>query len=332
MQWLIYVLAGGLLLYLGRALFVPLSFAALISFILYPICRWMESRRVPRPLSIAAGLALILAFVGAVIALLGSQFMRFKEQWPQLQVKLSQTIDDLARYLQTNAGIEPDMQRSWGQSLVESVLGFLGSSLVDSAIGGVLLVLIPVYVALILYHRTMLVNALIQLFPANRKEMILELLHKTITTYYNFIKGMALVYLVVGILNSLGLWILGIPDAILFGFIASILTFIPYVGIMIGALLPITVAWITFNSIWYPLGVIAIFTVVQYLEANLIFPVAVSQRMNINTLGTIIAMVIGGIIWGGAGMILFIPFAGILKLISDETDELKVLGTLLGSK
>ena len=73
---------------------------------------------------------------------------------------------------------------------------------------------------------------------------------------------------------------------------------------MVASLLPITVSWITFNSIWYPLGVIAIFAVVQYLEANVIFPWAVSQKLNLNTLFTIIAVIAGGIIWGAAGMIL----------------------------
>lgn len=102
-------------------------------------------------------------------------------------------------------------------------------------------------------------------------ETIRDILNETVHSYYNFIKGMMLVYLIVGTLNSIGLLILGIPHAILFGFIASVLTFIPYVGIMVASLLPISVAWITYDSIWYPIGVIAIFAFVQYLEANIIF-------------------------------------------------------------
>jgi predicted PurR-regulated permease PerM len=70
---------------------------------------------------------------------------------------------------------------------------------------------------------------------------------------------MFIVYAIVGVLNSLGLLLLGVPHAIFFGFVAAILTFIPYVGIMVGALLPMAMAWITFNSIWYAVGVAAIF-------------------------------------------------------------------------
>jgi predicted PurR-regulated permease PerM len=100
---------------------------------------------------------------------------------------------------------------------------------------------------------------------------------------------------------------------------------------MIASLLPITVAWITYNSIWIPLGVIGVFAVVQYLEANVIFPWAVSQKLNLNTLFTIIAIIAGGSIWGAAGMILFVPFAAILKLIAEKTEGGEALAFLLGN-
>jgi len=141
---------------------------------------------------------------------------------------------------------------------------------------------------------------------------------------------MLLVYLIVGILNSIGLAIIGIPHPFLFGFIASILTFIPYVGIMISSLLPITIAWITFNSVWHPLGVILVFGIVQILEAYIIFPFAVGSRLKINTLVIIVMVIAGGILWGAAGMILFIPFISIVKLIADRTESLKILSLLLG--
>ena len=134
------------------------------------------------------------------------------------------------------------------------------------------------------------------------------------------------------LLNSLGLLLLGIPHPFLFGFIASVLTFIPFVGIIIGSLLPMSVAWLTYNSIWYPLGVVAVFSIVQYFEVNLIFPLAVSSRLKISSLATIISIIAGGILWGAAGMILFVPFVAILKLIADNTSKLGSLSLLLGRK
>jgi len=191
------------------------------------------------------------------------------------------------------------------------------------------LLIVPVFSALILFYRQLLVQALYHIFPLDKKEMILEIITETIHEYYKFIKGMLLVYVIVGLLNSIGLAIIGIPYPFLFGFTASILTFIPYVGIMVSSLLPITVAWITFNSIWYPIGVIAVFSLVQVLEAYVIFPYAVGSRLKINTLAILIMVIVGGILWGAVGMILFIPFISILKLIADRTESLKSLSLLL---
>lgn len=211
------------------------------------------------------------------------------------------------------------------------VFTFIGNTANSFSQSLISLLIIPVFTTLILYHRTLLTKALYQIFPVEKREMVHEILVETIHEYYNFIKGMLVVYLAVGILNSIGLAIIGIPHPILFGFIASVLTFIPYVGIMISALLPITVSWITFNSIWYPIGVIVVFGIVQLLEANIIFPMAVGSRLKINTFIIILMIFIGGILWGGAGMILFIPFVSILKLIADRTESLKSLSMLLGA-
>jgi predicted PurR-regulated permease PerM len=82
-------------------------------------------------------------------------------------------------------------------------------------------------------------------------------------------------------------------------------------------------AWITYDSIWYPLGIVGIFVFVQYLEANVIFPVAVSSRLNVNTLVMLIATFAGGIVWGLAGMILFVPFVGISQAHSRSQSKME---------
>jgi predicted PurR-regulated permease PerM len=129
-----------------------------------------------------------------------------------------------------------------------------------------------------------------------------------------------------------GLWLLGVPHPFLFGYIASILTFIPYVGIIVGSLLPISMAWLTYDSVWYPLGVVGIFSFVQYLEANVIFPIAVSSRLNVNTLAMLLSIIVGGLLWGVSGMILFVPFVGIAKLIADHNPKWKTVSMMLGTE
>jgi predicted PurR-regulated permease PerM len=296
----------------------------------------MEKRKVGRIAAILISLLLVTILLSLVIWLLVNQFSSFMTEWPLLRQRILESYHAIGAYIEKEWDIPAETRDKWAARFLEESsaqgIGLITQTISSSLVSLVLLALIPIYTFLILLYRHRLVVSLRIIFPAIASESIDEILRMVIHTYYAFIRGMLLVYLIVGVLNSVGLVLIGIPHAILFGFIASILTFIPYVGIMVASLLPITLAWITYNSIWYPLGVVAIFGFVQYLEANLIFPWAVSQRLNLNTLFTIIAIIIGGIIWGAAGMILFVPFAAILKLIAEKTEGGNMVSQILGNE
>jgi len=333
LQALQYVVFGSIILYVGKPLFIPISFALLISFILYPICAWLERKSLKRITAILISM-IFLTLVGAgLLALLVQQFTSFMEEWPVIKPKLMEAMDLFSAYLFEKFNLTKEDQNV----LVDKMLGtnifeFVGNIISASAFSAVLLIMVPVFSTLILYRRKTLVSALYAFLPIEIRIDLKKIIGLSLTAYYNFIKGMAIVYVIVGLLNSLGLWMLGIPHPFLFGFIVSILTFIPYIGIIIGSLLPIAMAWITFNSVWYPIGVISIFAVVQYLEANIIFPLAVSHKLKINALATLTTIIIGGILWGVAGMILFVPFLAIAKLIADNHPDLKAWSLLLGIK
>ena len=329
-----FIVLAFLILYFGKTLFIPLSFSLLIGFILYPICKWMETKGLNKGIAIVISILGVTLLAGAIIYLLFVQFSEFLEEWQSLRIKLSETINQLSVFISERFDISLEKQTEFINNTLNnsgsqafSIVRNTAYSLSESVF---FLLMIPVFSTLILFHRQMLSNALYELFPKEKKNTIHEILVETINAYYNFIKGMLVVYLIVGLLNSIGLLLIGVPHPFLFGFIASILTFIPYVGIMISSLLPIAISWITYNSIWYPLAVIAVFSIVQLLEAYLIFPFAVGNRLKINTLVIIIAIIVGGILWGAAGMILFIPFVSVMKLIADRTPSLKTLSVLLG--
>lgn len=333
-RWLQYLLYGGLLLYFGRDVLIPLSFAALVSFVLYPACAWLEKKGIGRLSAIIISLSIVILFGAVLMALLLSQLFAFMEEWPALQAKIGRSLQEISDFLVSTVGVSIDQQQSFLKKLSSesggNLLTILSRAISTSVASGIVLFLIPIYSVLILYYRRQWVRVLYSLFPDETPESLRAILYQTIQTYYNFIKGMALVYLIVGVLNSIGLWLLGIPHPVLFGFVASILTFIPYVGIIGGSLLPITMAWITYDSIWYPLGIVGVFSFVQYLEANVIFPIAVSSRLNVNTMIVLVAIFVGALVWGMAGMILFVPFVGIAKLIADHNPKWKTVSLILG--
>lgn len=329
-----YTVLVVVLLYFGKTLLIPLSYAMLISFILYPVCKWLELKGFGKGIAIFLSVFSVLIFFGAVLYLLLTQVVEFTNEWQILKLKLTESLNQISFFITERFGLSSEKQILYFKNLINNS-GIQAFSLLQTTFYSFSetifnLILIPVYSFLILYNRHLLVHVLYHVFPSEGKENIREILIETIRAYYNFIKGMLVVYLIVGVLNSVGLAIIGIPHPFLFGFIASILTFIPYVGIIISSLLPIAVSWITFNSIWYPLGVILVFSIVQILEAYIIFPFAVGSRLKINTLVIIVMVIAGGLIWGASGMILFIPFVSIAKLIADRTKSLKTVSLLLG--
>ena len=321
------------ILYFGRSLLVPLSYSLLIALVLYPVCKRLEQHRWPRSLAITAGLMIVVLLFGILIGLFVVQVNVLRQDVPQLLAKLKPSVSDLQQWIATGLNISVEAQNNWWQRLIQN-LGSSPGSIIQATIaataGGLFtLFLVPVFAALFLYNREVFVQFLAKLAGNRYNEQLHIVLTETTHTYFKFIKGMVMVYLIVGILNSIGLLALGIPHAILFGMLTAIMTIIPYVGIFISALLPITVAWVTKDSIWYPLGVVAVFTIVQYLEANLIFPKVVATQIKVSTWATLIAVVAGGLLWGVSGMILFIPFVGILKIVSDQIPEWMALKILL---
>lgn len=334
-----YLFAGTvivLLLYFGQVLFVPLFYGLFIAIVLYPICRRLEKHGFSKALAITTGLLLVFVLFAVIVWLLVLQFNAFLADLPELKTKLRPALANLQSLLENNFGIPVASQNEWEHDLPGKLSGdapALIGGIFNKTVSGLFTIFItPVFAALFLYNRKDFVLFLEKLLDDKYKDRLHRVLGQTILTYFHFIKGMIFVYIIVGILNSIGLLALGIKHAVLFGFLTAIMTIIPYMGIFISALLPITIAWVTKDSIWYPIGVIAVFILVQYLEANVIFPAVVGKQLNISTWATLVAIIGGGILWGVNGMILFIPFLGMLKLATDNIPEWEAVNVLIRRK
>jgi len=283
-------------------------------------------------MAITACLLMVTILIAALVALLVWQLRIFSKDAPAILEKLEGLLGQFQAWMTENMGAATDIQNNWNEKFTAALGGILTSTVQTTLNTLFILFLTPVFTALFMYHRKILVQYLKLVTPGIYQQQLDIILQQTIHTYFNYIKGMVLVYLIVGILNSIGLFALGVDHAILFGMICAIMTIIPYVGIFISALLPISVVWLETGNIWYPLGVVAVFGFVQYLEANVIFPKVVGTQLHVSTLAMLVAIIAGGIIWGVAGMVLFIPFAAILKIISDNIEGWKPINLLLSRK
>jgi predicted PurR-regulated permease PerM len=265
-------------------------------------------------------------FAGS-LALLQEKFADSREKLAGQAARLLMLVD---RWLGVDAERQQALVERWSENFLQEIFPLMRQALYFSTNTLAMALVIPIFMALILYYREMLVRFVLVAVPERQVRGFRATIRAIKSTFFRFAKGMALVYLLVGLLNSVGFLLLGLPHAVYFGIMAALLTFFPYVGILVGGLAAVIVAWTTFDSVWYPMGVVAILGLVQYLEANVIFPLAVGHQLRINPLATFVAILLGGIIWGGAGMVLFVPFAAILKILADEVDDLAPLALLLG--
>ncbi|WP_462237584.1 AI-2E family transporter [Ferruginibacter sp.] len=332
LKYLQIIIFSALLLYFGKILFIPLFFGLLIAIVMHPICKWFEKHGWSKAFAITACLFIVTLLFAALLAILVWQLKVFSKDAPQIILKLEETLQGLQAWLAENIEGSEGLQNNGVEKFTGSIAAILQSTFETTVNTLFILFLTPVYTALFMYHRKVMVQFLQLVTPAKYQQQLHAILQQTIHTYFNYIKGMVLVYIIVGILNSIGLYALGVNHAILFGMLCAIMTIIPYVGIFISALLPISVVWLQTGNIWYPVGVVAVFSFVQYLEANVIFPKVVGTQLHVSTLAMLLAIITGGIIWGVAGMVLFIPFVAIFKIISDNIEEWKPINLLLSRK
>jgi predicted PurR-regulated permease PerM len=329
LKYLQIILFSAVILYFGKTLFIPLFFGLLIAIVMYPICKWFEEHRWSKYLAVAACLLIVTILLAGLFIILMWQLNVFSEDVPAMLTKLDAVLQQMQEWLTINIGLTTDLQNNWSEKF-SGALGTILQSTFQTTVNTLfILFLTPVYTALFMYHRKVFVQYLKLITPAKYQHQLDIILQQTIHTYFEYIKGIVLVYLIVGILNSIGLFALGVKHPILFGMLCAIMTIIPYVGIFVSSLLPISVVWMETGNIWYPLGVVAVFVFVQYLEANVIFPKVVGTQLHVSTLAMLVAIIAGGIIWGVAGMVLFIPFVAILKIISDNIEEWKPINLLL---
>jgi predicted PurR-regulated permease PerM len=195
-----------------------------------------------------------------------------------------------------------------------------------------LLGLLPYYVFLMLLYRSSFQEFCLIVTPVQNHRIVLRILYQVQKLVQNYIIGLLTVMAIVSILTSTALLIIGIDYPFFFGILAATLIIIPYLGMIIGALLPALYALITKDSGWYAVAVMASFAFIQFIEGNFITPKITGNRVNINPLAAIIALVAGGYLWGMGGLIIALPVVAIIKVVLTNIPSLKHYGILLGTE
>ncbi|MEM9831685.1 MAG: AI-2E family transporter [Bacteroidota bacterium] len=322
-------------LIVAKSVLSPVLTALILALLLHPVGSWLERLKLPRGISSILSIIFVVLVLAGLSYFFSSQVRSIARDINTIETRFNSAIDQSSGWMESTLGIEPQEQLDYVKDSITTLLrgstSFLTSTLSATAGFFTAFFLCILSLFFFLYYRKFFVAFMYRLFPISKHEIVGTTVVKVEKVVQSYILGLLTVILIIGILNIVGLMVLGIEHAVFFGALAAVLTVIPYIGVFIGSLLPILFALATKDSLWYPVGVAILFWAVQFLEGNFITPNIVGGRVSINPFASILALFFGGMIWGAIGMILSIPILAIIKVICEVVEPLKPIGFLLGN-
>lgn len=330
---LLAVILTVVVLYFGRDLIILSIISALLAFLLLPMARRMERSGVPRWLGALLATLLLLALVVGVFFFLGWQLARFGKDLPALQAAFTEKGRMVLAWIEERTSLDQREQVKWFNNHINDMVEYGGKTLVSvfSSTGATLafVVPIPIFVFLLLLLKDKF-RIFFKQVSHKSNGLALDVMVRISKLSRKYLRGVLLVLLILGVLNSIGFLILGLKYAVLLGFLAGFLNIIPYIGVLIGSLFPIIIALITKDSLAYAAGALGVCVFTQFLENNFITPKVVGSSVSINPLASILALLGFGMLWGVVGMVVAIPLTGMLKVVCDAVPGLQPYGYLLG--
>jgi len=324
-------------LVLAKEILIPLAFAFLISFILLPVSRKFEKWGANRIVSAVLSMFSMTLILAGGIFIFSNQIVDLSENFTDFKEKIVQLFSDVTHYINQKTGLTGDMEPGDLLEKLKSWLSQSGGDIAGQTFSGtshflVGLISTIVFTFLILIYRSGLVKAMVHFFPQENRERAFKMFKSVQKVGKHYLLGMTVIVLILGFVNSIGLWIIGVDNPFLFGFLAAVLAIIPYVGTLVGAAIPILYAFMSYDSIWMPITIAIFFWAVQFIESNFLTPKIVGGNLKVNALTSILSIIIGASIWGVAGMILFLPFSAMFKEVCEEYIELKPVAMLIGDR
>jgi predicted PurR-regulated permease PerM len=319
-------------LYIGQQIIIPIVYATILAILLNPLVNILSRKKISKILAIIIVVALAVFMALAILYMLSSQISMFAETYPQLKAKFNSTSVEFVHWLSEKFNIRVSKINAWSKETQSDAIDNFEYGQTLAGFGQIIIVtmLIPVYLSMILYYKPLLLEFVSRLFRSEHHVAVKEVLGSTKRIIQSYVAGLFFELIIVAILNSAGLLLLGIQYAIILGIIGAVLNLIPYIGGIVAIALPMIIAFVTKDSLTYPLLVLGLYMLIQFIDNNYIIPRIVAAKVQINALISVVAVLIGGALWGVSGMFLSIPVTAIIKVVCDHVEPLKPWGYLLG--
>jgi predicted PurR-regulated permease PerM len=340
-QKLFYAIATAFLLFailiFAKPILIPLSTALLISFILLPLAKKFEKWKIGNTLAAFLSIFAVILIIGGVTYFFSTQIINVAQEFTHFKDKIIRAFADVSLFINNHVSFMENLEKgelfNRMKVLLNDSTGFLVSKTVSNTatfMAGLLATI--VFTFLLLIYRDGLTKAFLAFSPEDNRERVLRMFKSVQQVGQKYLFGMIILTVVIGLANSIGLLILGIDNPFLFGFLGAALAIIPYIGTTMGAVIPVIYAFVSYDSIWTAVAVAILFWAVQVVSDNFLTPRIVGGSLKINALTAILSLFVGAAVWGLAGMILFLPFAAMLKVVCEEFEELKPIALIIGEK
>lgn len=332
-QYLFFFVLLIVVMYFGRSFLIPICFGALLAMLMAPVCRKVDGWGAHRAISSLACILILVVIIAGVALVVSTQISTFSKNMSQIQSKGKEMLTKAQAYIEEQIGMSPEEQEKvmkeqaqksnqQGPGMATKIL----TGIISAATG---LVLSLVITFLMLYNKEQFETFFVRLYGDQDPDKVKTVVGQISQVSQKYLTGRAMSVLIIATMYSIGLLIVGIKNAVLLAGIAALLTVIPYVGTVLGGLFPVVMALLTEDvqtALWAGL----VMLVIQTIDNYFIEPNVVGGEVNLNALWSILSILAGGMIWGVAGMILFLPLFGIIKIICDHVAPLKPVGYLLG--
>jgi predicted PurR-regulated permease PerM len=334
----LFVLAALYTLYFASAFFLPIVLAFLLSFLLSPVVRAMNKLRIPNGLGAALVIFALLGSLGLAVYELAEPAYEWAEKAPRQLRRLERRLAEFKRPVQTmskatqqvekitqvGTGEQPNKVEVQTESLAERVF----SQATDITAGGMVMFILLFF---LLASGDLFLRKLIRVLPSlsdkKRAVEIARQIERDISAYLSTITviNVALGLAVWGIMA----WI-GIPNPLLWGVLAFVTNYIPYLGAIIMIAVLAMVGFLTFDDTTRSLLAPGAFVGLNLLESYLITPMVLGRRLTVNPVVVFLGLTFWGWLWGITGALIAVPIMVVLKIICDHSEPLRSIGEFMG--
>lgn len=343
-------------LYLAKGVLVPLTLAVLLSFLLSPVCDWLERRRLGRIPAVLVTAILGFTILGIVTWTAAVQITSLAPKIPEYQsnveAKLSSVnayaVDALRKVTSTAQGmgekLSPTEPADAGMGAIDQPYsvrvvnspasplqifgGMFGTLLEVLGTTGIVIVLVVFF----LLEREDLRDRFIHLMGKGHVTVTTQMLEDAGTRVTRYLSLLFLINVTFGVSVGIGLYLIGLPNAILWGILATVLRFIPYIGPWIAAAMPFALSMAISPGWFTPLLTVGLFVLLELFNNNVLEPWVYGRNTGVSAVAVLVAAVFWMWLWGPLGLLLATPLTVCLLVIGKHVPQLSFLGVLLGNE